>query len=437
MTIYVIEAQYQGVTLGGAEMSAAELQRMQQIVDLQLTPGTPLNTQQVERAKWLVEDLVGVDVRSALREGAQQQATQVVLEAQKKPWWTLALGWDNAGATSTGNNRLSGNGALLGGVVLGDVLNWSLMQSQGSSYYRLDYNLPLGYGGWRLGLNASEFNYSLLASFSALNGVGASDTYGLELAYPFWRAVQGKASVALDYDHKAFVNQAGGALLSQYGSDSLTASLRVAQSDGWGGAGRSSAVLSWQSGYLGLDGSPTAASDAVTLQSAGAFSKLKYSLSREQSMWPSWSAALRLNGQLASKNLDSSEKLFLGGADAVRAFPAGESGGSDGQLLSAELHWLSARGMDWSAFYDWGQVQVNHYNDFSGAPALNQLRDEGYGLGWQWQPLAGLVLKASWARRSAPNPNPGAGGADQDGTLVLDRYWFSVTQYFDSGRAGH
>ena len=196
-------------------------------------------------------------------------------------------------------------------------------------------------------------------------------------------------------------------------------------------------MLSWQSGCLGLDGSPTAASDAVTLHSAGAFSKLNYSLSREQSMWPSWTAALRLNGQLASKNLDSSEKLFLGGADAVRAFPAGESGGSDGQLLSAELHWLSARGMEWSAFYDWGQVQVNHYNDFSGAPALNQLRDEGYGLGWQWQPLAGLVLKASWARRSAPNPNPGAGGADQDGTLVLDRYWFSVTQYFDSGRAGH
>ena len=139
----------------------------------------------------------------------------------------------------------------------------------------------------------------------------------------------------------------------------------------------------------------------------------------------------------ASKNLDSSEKLYLGGADAVRAFPCGESGGSEGQIVNAELHWRTDRGPELSAFYDWGQVVVNRDNDFAGAPQLNALRNAGFGLGMSWQPQPGWLVKVSWARRSAANPNPTAAGTDQDGTLLLDRYWLSVTRNFVTERSGH
>ena len=55
---------------------------------------------------------------------------------------------------------------------------------------------------------------------------------------------------------------------------------------------------------------------------------------------------------------------------------------------------------------------------------------EGAGLGATWATPAGAILKAVWAQRKGSNPNPSSTGADQDGTLVPDRWWLSVSLPF-------
>jgi hemolysin activation/secretion protein len=45
---------------------------------------------------------------------------------------------------------------------------------------------------------------------------------------------------------------------------------------------------------------------------------------------------LLANAQFADKNLDSSEKLSLGGATGVRAYPSGEASGDEGRKLSVD-----------------------------------------------------------------------------------------------------
>ena len=42
------------------------------------------------------------------------------------------------------------------------------------------------------------------------------------------------------------------------------------------------------------------------------------------------------NGQVASKNLDNSEKMGLGGPAGVRAYPTGEAYGDQGYILNLE-----------------------------------------------------------------------------------------------------
>jgi hemolysin activation/secretion protein len=130
-----------------------------------------------------------------------------------------------------------------------------------------------------------------------------------------------------------------------------------------------------------------------------------------------------LNGQVASKNLDSSEKFYLGGPGGVRAYPSSEAGGSDGMLLNVEARLRLSDDVTVSAFYDWGQVRVNHDNDFSGAAANNRLRLQGAGLGLGWVGPVGTSVKLTWAHRIGSNPNPTTTGQDQDGTLHKHRIW--------------
>ena len=99
-------------------------------------------------------------------------------------------------------------------------------------------------------------------------------------------------------------------------------------------------------------------------------------------------------------------------------------------MINLELRWRLPEGFSLAAFEDWGQVRINRNNSFAGAPALNDYSLKGGGLALGWQALSGLNLRITWARRHGDNPNPTATGRDQDGTLVRDRLWASLTVPF-------
>jgi hypothetical protein len=86
------------------------------------------------------------------------------------------------------------------------------------------------------------------------------------------------------------------------------------------------------------------------------------------------------------------------------------------------------------AFYDHGSVTQNVCNDFAGAPALNTWSLDGAGVTLGWNLASGVTLHATYARRIGDNPNPITTavnqGADQDGTLRLDRLWLTASAAF-------
>jgi hemolysin activation/secretion protein len=54
----------------------------------------------------------------------------------------------------------------------------------------------------------------------------------------------------------------------------------------------------------------------------------------------------------------------------------------------------------------------------------------GAGLGLAWQNAKGTEAKLTLARRVGHNPNPMTDGSDSDGTLKLNRVWFSLSSPF-------
>jgi hypothetical protein len=110
--------------------------------------------------------------------------------------------------------------------------------------------------------------------------------------------------------------------------------------DGWGGGGVNHMDLTLALDQLRIN-SPAA-------QTNGTYSRLSYSVSRQQRLTADATLLLAVNGQQASKNLDSSEKFVLGGINGVRAYPQGEASGDEGYkavwaAYRSRRLWLGAR----------------------------------------------------------------------------------------------
>ncbi|WP_141715332.1 ShlB/FhaC/HecB family hemolysin secretion/activation protein, partial [Burkholderia ubonensis] len=89
----------------------------------------------------------------------------------------------------------------------------------------------------------------------------------------------------------------------------------------------------------------------------------------------------QFSAQLASRNLDSSEKFSLGGPYGVRGYALGAGSGDQGWQTSAELRYLAAPGWQVSTFVDTGRVQFNKHR-WTDERNTVQLSSLGVGASW-------------------------------------------------------
>ena len=394
--------------------------------------GQPLKAAALDRALLVLDDLPGVAASGNLAPGEGEAETDLILKLADEPLFSGEVGLDNTGSRATGEERLTVNAFLRSPLKIGDQLSANIIYSEGSDYGRIAYSLPVGHDGLRLGVNASRLDYDVITpEFKAAKINGNSTTWGLDALYPLIRSRTYNLYLSAAYDDKSFDNEANGATSTQYGVRNFTLGLIGNLFDKWGGGGANLASVNLTSGTLDLDGSPNKVADATTTRTHGSFTKLRYALSRQQALTSDLSLYALLTGQFASKNLDSSEKFYLGGANGVRAYPANEGGGSEGTMLNLELRWRVVPNWVLAGFYDWASVTINNNNNFTGAPVLNRYDLDGLGASVAWSGPLGLALKGTYARRLGDNPNSDTTtGKDQDGSLDRDRFWLTANLPF-------
>ena len=405
--------------------------RLLGIAGSSLLAGKPIRSDDVDRVLRLLDELPGAGAQGRLAPGDGDGVTDLVLSVKDKPIIGGDVRIDNHGSRSTGRERISGNLSVASPLKLTDRLGFYGLHTAGSDYVRAAYSVPIGYSGLSAGLNGSAMRYRLVGrDFVALQARGASDTSAAELLYPLLRMRDANATVGAAVERKAFDNESGGAVTSRYSVGTTTLTLSGNRQDGFGGGGVLFGNVALVAGKLDLSGSPTQAADAITTRSAGGFQKLRYSLSRQQVVTESLLLSANYSGQLASKNLDSSEKFYLGGGSGLRAYPSSEGGGSEGDMLNLELQLRLPQGFSVSGLYDYGTVTVNKDNNYTGASTLNRFSMRGMGLALAWGNAQGVSARLAWARRLGSNPNPTAAGNDQDGTLIRNRIWLEAAHAF-------
>jgi hemolysin activation/secretion protein len=371
----------------------------------------------------VLSDLAGIHVQGQLVAGAQSGRTDFVVTTQDGPAASIDTTADNAGARSTGIERVALSLSVNSPLKIGDQLSANAMASAGSDYLRVAYRWPVGRTGWTMGLHASRLNYSARLTTmsggvsSSLHLTGRADSAGLESTYPLVRRNRYKLDASLAWDQKNYLNKRDEVVDTRYDTRALSAGVQGQFTDAYAGGGLST----WQ--LMGTGGDLMKKEGSVT---AGRYNKLKYAFNRTQELTPVWTLVATLNGQASNSNLDASEKFYLGGMSGVRAYPSSEGGGSSGQLINIELRHRFSSQSTLFVFYDHGQVEVNP----NSTDALNQFALKGYGLGYGFVSPQGLHLKAMVARRLGSNPNPTANGQDQDGSLVVNRFWLSASLNF-------
>lgn len=389
------------------------------LAPLSLLPsGEPLTRGNLEASLLALAELPGVEVRSTLRPGQTLGASDLLVDVVPDRRWQGAADADNYGNCYSGAARLGASLFWNNPANQGDQASLRLQTSgEHMQYARLGYQLPVGSRGTRVGVVYSEMRYGLGKELANLDVTGSARIGSLYIQHPLLRGRARNLSLQAQYDRKELEDEIGASQTRTRKSlDVGTLGLTAQLHDPLGGF--NSGTVRYVHGHLSLD-AEAAALDAASARSAGSYRSWGFDLSRLQPLASGLALYLGYSAQWAGKNLDSSEKMTLGGPYGVRAYPQGEVSGDQGWLGSAELRWRLAPAWQAQLFYDEGKVRINQAPWSSGN---NERRLAAWGLGLGWQD-AGWALRGTLAWRagtdaviSEPDRSP--------------RAWVQAARYF-------
>ena len=393
--------------------------------------GKQFNAEGLDRGLSLANELPGASVSGSLHEGDNAGETELILKMYKNQSRRMELMVDNFGSRATGNQRVMGNFSSINPTDRADLFSLSSIITKGSEYLRGAYSLPMGLDGWRAGLNASAMDYEVVVGdVGVVGAVGKAFSQGIDFIYPIKRSPKASSSLTLSAEAKQFNNiMATGNVLSEYESEVVLAQLSGAENEFNKVSGLFNYNFTVSHGQIRLqEGSSYQATDSTGNQTEGDFNKLRVNLSYLEPWSSNTDFFVGFSGQLADKNLDSSEKFQLGGAMGIRAYPTGEGSGSDGRMLNFELRHRLDNGVTLTGFYDWGHVDELHNPNEDNPTLINSYDLKGFGLSAGYNFSNGVSVKATWATREGSNPNPKIpSGLDQDGSRDRNRFWLQLS----------
>ena len=426
VTIAVIEGQYGKVLVRNKSNLSDDL------VYSQLggiNSGDAVAIAPLESRLLLLSDIPGVDVTSTLTPGASLGASDLIVDVTPGKRVTGSIDADNAGNRYTGEYRVGATVNVNNLAGRGDVASLRVLTSgSGLNYARGSYQMQFGKA--TVGVAYSWLGYELGREFANLQATGTAKIASVYGSYPLIRSRNTNLYGLLAFDAKKFQDKRPldlDAPVQDRKAQVLMATLRGDHRDSLGGGGVTSLSLTGTAGNIDIETPFIRNLDAATAQSNGHFTKLSFSAMRLQSVTDTVSLYAGINGQLASKNLDSSEKMELGGMNAVRAYPEGEAFADQGYLLTLEARKRLPKFSEQMpgeiqliGFVDTGSVTINKNPWVAGE---NHRTLSGAGVGLTWAENNNFMVRTYYARKLGSGTATSA--PDKSG-----RFWIQAVKYF-------
>ncbi len=405
------------------------------VLDRHLKEGDPITEVGLERPLLLLSDLPNVVVSSEIGPSTKSIGA-ADLRVNIKDSGRIISGYadfDNAGNRFTGENRLGLNLNANNVSGYGDQISVrGTVTNERMTFMRAAVSAPVGYSGTRVGISYATFSYSLERDFAAIEAHGDGSVVSLYGLYPFIRTRNANLIGQISYENKMLkdridtTNSIEDRKINTY-KLGLVGDLR----DRLFGGALNSFSVTYTEGTLGLNPTALATADqgATGLNTQGKFAKGNFDLRRLQLITENVNLLLALSGQVASRNLASAEKMSLGGASGVRAYPTGQGIGDEGHLFTAEVRYNVPKFQIWSGdvtfvgFYDAGRVQINK-SPLPTSTSANFVGISAWGVGVSVGKDNDFLVKTSLAWRGE-NDTP-----DADVVRREPRVWLQAIKWF-------
>ena len=399
--------------------------------EIGISSGEVVKKSTLNRGVWLTNDLSRVEANTQLKAGSRQGTTDLVVNVKNKGHRTWGyVGVDNGGYRYTGRYQYSVFVNYASPAREGDLLSVGGVMSNGGMWSgSASYSTPIAKQGERVGVSYARSYYTLGGAFSALDYTGTAQTLSVYWQHNFKRSRDVNIYGTVRLDLKSLEDEAKGMAYSNPKSaHNWVFGVNGDSLDRFWTGGKNTFALNYTHGDLSIDDEMQRLYDAATAQTAGQFGKWNLELTRLQHVSERVSLYLSYQRQWASKNLDSSEKMSLGGPNGVRAYPVGEASGDDGWRWTSELRWnLPTREGDdnvWQliAFADGGHVNLYH-NKLPGYTGVAGRSLYGAGVGVNWSNQANWVARAYYAWKIGSED--AVSDTDRSG-----RFWFQIYKFF-------
>ena len=342
-----------------------------------LKPGDIIRTRKLENALYNLRDLSGVEVQGVLSPGAEQGTSDLTVHVTNKKKTSVILYSENYGSKDAGRYRYGLQGEVRNLSGMGDRLNLGALFSNNHQHnYNISYETTVGHSATKLGIGFSRADYELGNAFAELGAEGIANTYSIYGRTPLWNTSESSDLKQFKISWKKHSHvfhlgldgtQRGPQTSLQYNATLYTGKL-VPDSE-----------MADALGTLG--------------KTKGHFTKGTLDVTAVQGLGKNFDMLLKVSGQKAATNLDSSEHIYLGGARGVRAYPQGEASGDEGLLGTLELRYHTpVKGLVLSTYFDAGHVRIEK-EDY-GSMTL-----KGWGIGLSYTKPNDWFARFDYARR--------------------------------------
>jgi len=393
-----------------------------------LNSGDPILIEPLENRLLLLSDVPGVKVSSTLVPGSVPGSSDLIVNVVPDRLVSGQVDFDNAGNPYTGEYRLGATVNFNNMAGRGDVFSLRAVSSgSGLNYGRASYQMMFGRATF--GLAYSRLEYELGEQFEVLGANGTATVASIFGSVPLIRSRKTNLYLGFVYDEKTLDDRLDMFPISNRDADVKVATvyLNGNRRDQFGGGGVNSFYIGLSSGSLDILTPLALTADAASARSNGSYQKLVLNASRWQHLSDSWSLYASATAQMASKNLDPSEKFSLGGMDGSRGYPTGEAIGDEGYLFNLEARYLLSNlsdrvpgQMHLLAFVDGGTITIDKNPWYIGD---NKRSLSSAGVGAMWTDPGNFALRMYYAVKLGDEVALSA--PDKSG-----RFWIQAIKYF-------
>ncbi len=412
--IQIVEGELEGITISGLKRLQTGYVRSR----IERFAGKPLNQKRLEEALQLLQsDPLIKQVNAELTAGSVPGNNILEVKITESPAFHAGVVFGNNQSPSVGSQQASvfvAHDNLLG---FGDKLSAEYGVTEGLNLYDFNYSVPINALDGTVNVRYTNNGSRIIESdFRELNIRSETETLSFSIRQPLVRKSNNEFALGLAFDLRRsqtfILNDIPYSFVEgpEDGESKLTV-IRFSQD--WLQRDATTVLAARSQFSLGIGAMDATVNDSGT---DGRFFTWLGQFQWVQRLSPRILMLAKVNTQLTGDSLLSPEKITIGGVDTVRGYRQNQLVGDNGVIGGVEVRIPLASNVEnlqLVPFFDIGTV----WNNRGSNPDQQTLASLGLGL--QWQPYRGFVLRADYGI-------PLIGTGDSGSSLQDNGFNFSV-----------